>query len=199
MGAMILHHNQGKRVCLNMIQLRRGPASNCMIAVEFLTPYILAVIAVLISALVTKFVHGDPYFYGGKTDMKTYMNVRSLTSGATMCFVRQLTFWLSIVAPYGATMLFSVGTYLYLLVKIFTTSAQDLNSIQQLVANMKKMILVMFAVGACWLFLIFTIYLDAGIWMDWIFITFKGLQAVSLFISTCGSYYMNKFNMCKQR
>ena len=65
--------------------------------------YLFAGLAVLLSALYTKFEHGDPYFFGSEGVQNLnlrYLKKTTLSSGQTLCFVHELTYFLSILTPY---------------------------------------------------------------------------------------------------
>ena len=114
---MFVHYAKGKRMVCKLVRIPSPVSSTLGITLEIILPYILAATAVLLSALYTFYEHGDAYFFGsdGVQDKSLrWLKTTPLSSGDTLCFVHELTFYLSILAPYVITMVTVAAVYLYL-------------------------------------------------------------------------------------
>ena len=115
--SMFVHYAKGKRMICKIVRIPSPVSSTLGITLEIILPYVLGATAVLLSALYTFYEHGDPYFFGsdGVENLSLrWMKMTTLSSGDTLCFVHELTFYLSILVPYVITMVTVVGVYLYL-------------------------------------------------------------------------------------
>ena len=87
---------------------------------------------------------------------------------------------------YAIAMTTVILTYLTSIKSIFLTNTQvDKHSLHQNISNAKKLILVFFNIGVCWLFLILSMVIESGLGVDWVFVIFKTIQAGVLLWACC--------------
>ena len=145
-------------------------------------PYLLSSTLCLIQVLVIWKKYDLPYLYGGIDSPHSYLDMRKLDSGSTVCFVRGYAFWLGVVAPYAISMAFVIVAYASTIHRIRHTTTNDRCKIQNMKTEASKLFYIFFSIGVCWLFLAFS-FTSRGLWSDYIFVIFKCLQSVVLLFS----------------
>lgn len=138
---------------------------------------------------------GVGYLYGGIQSPHSYLNMRTTSTGSTVCFVQGYPFWFGTMLPYALAMLTVIFTYLYQTYLICNNVSTDKMKVQQQREIMKKLIMVFFSIGVCWLFLILAIAIPSqNRALDGIFIVLKGLQGVVVLVFLNGRQLENLFN-----
>ena len=159
-------------------------------------PYSLAGIIVLICLGVGK-SHGDEHYYGRRTagnSKKNYLKkVKLQHSDDTLCFVDGNFFDFAVILPYAIAMSSVITAYLLTIRKLRTHVDVDQDhgslNIKNHVKNAKKLSILFFTIGGCWLFLILSITVEdrsSNLAMAWLFAVFKFLQPVVLLAVVCG-------------
>ena len=151
-------------------------------------PHLLSAIIVLICMRIAK-NRGDGYYYGGLESKKSYLRMKTLlNTGDTLCFVQGDYFDFGLILPYGLAMGAVLLSYLFSAKSIIYDHAEsDLGAnIDKAKNNAKKLILLFFTIGMCWLFLIFSMVKETqSLGVDWTFTILKTLQAFVLFFICC--------------
>ena len=156
-----------------------------------LLPYIISGIVVGICLGVGR-SYGKEYFYGGLGESsKTYLRMQQLDSGDLLCFVDGLFFDIGVTLPYALAMATVLVVYAISFKSILNFSQESMAH-EKIYMNGKKMFLLFFTIGACWLLLILSMA-GVGIGADWTFTIFKALQAVVLMWVVCGDKILKMF------
>merc|ERR1712000_783628 len=121
----------------------------------------------------------------------SYLLIRTSTSGETLCFLQPNThaFYTGIILPYGLAMAAVIGIFVYSAMSIFRNPDKDLDIFHSQKKNFIKMGVLFFTIGVCWLVLIMVLVFSEGTWADignYIFVIFKCLQAVVIFVVLVG-------------
>ena len=174
--SMFAHHAK-------TLQLSSKIHTKMMILIELVLPYLISGVFVGIAVGVS-YSLGTGFFYGGEQNLSSFLYMRTLNTGGTICFVQGYSFWLGIILPYGVTMLSVILCYIYLFYKIYTYQEDELNKVQRLKQDCKKMFVLFFTIGVCWLLMVFSIRLELGKWSDWCFIFAKAGQMFVIAFTT---------------
>ena len=148
-------------------------------------PYLLSAIVVLTCMKVAK-DYGDGYYYGGLESEKSYLKMVTLeVTGDVLCFVDGYFFDYGIILPYGLAMGTVIIAYIASMIGLYKHSPADQSKIDTARTNAKKLVLVFFSIGVCWLFLIISMSKNTSIAVDWIFSIFKAIQALVILWCVC--------------
>lgn len=137
---------------------------------------------------------GVGYLYGGIQSPNSYLNMRTTSTGSTVCFVQGYPFWFGTMLPYALAMVTVILTYLFQTYLICTNVSTDKMKVDQQKEIMKKLFMVFFSIGVCWLFLILAIAVPMqNKVFDVIFIVLKGVQGVIVLVFLYGSHLKTQF------
>lgn len=134
-------------------------------------------------------LYGKLNLYGNPTDptdLNAYLHRKLLDTGDNLCFVQGYPFWFSIITPFLLAMLLIFTSYIILTVKIHQTNTKGVIVYKDYYTEMKKLFVLFFTISACWIFMVFAASIDAlngsDIVFDYIFVIFKGLQTIVLWL-----------------
>lgn len=147
--------------------------NKCKSAISILSligPYLLAGIVLMINLSVVR-SYGLGYLAGGLVSPRSYLEMRTLADGNTLCFIQGDSFNYSITLIYALVMAVIVGSFGYLLIKK-KSAAKDL----------KKMSIVLFIIGLCWLFLVLVGSGVQGVGLYYMFAILRGAQSIALLV-----------------
>merc|ERR1739848_861600 len=122
------------------------------------------------------------FLAGGISSPRSYLDMRTLTTGETLCFLQGHSFTYGIMVPYFMMISILLGSYAFICFRIVNTSGVDMSKQQQQAGDAKKMLVLFFTTGVCWLFLILPMLQVTGFWMDYLFTVMKGAQSIALVI-----------------
>ena len=166
---------------------------NKLIFVEFLMPYVLA-IAGAVGTIIPAKNKGEEYLYGeidvitaedpDKSIKMAYLQMTELESERTLCFVQGNAYDYTIEIPFYILVFVVVTSYCFLAYKAWFHVESDMMKAQQKVMSIKKLFILFFTIGCCWLFLIMQTFdafsKDVKDVFAWFNTVFRALQGVVL-------------------